>query len=77
MLRNKSSFNLRAILMSPSAVQHAVKQGKQNVTATVATDPGDKCSPQYALSVAKIPKYHLSLVKVDQCIVVSATVSKD
>jgi len=65
--------------MSLSAVRHAVKQGKQNVTATVAvaTDPGDKCSPQYVLSVAKIPKYHLSLVKVDQCIVVSATVSKD
>ena len=42
-----------------------------------ATDPGAKCSPQYALSVVKTPKYHSSPVKVDRCIVVSATVVSD
>ena len=66
--------------MSPSVVHHAVKQGKQNVTATVATvatGPGAKCSPRYVLSVAKRLKYRSSPVKADQCIVVIATVSKD
>jgi len=63
--------------MSPSVVHHAVKQGKQNVTATVATGPEGKCSLRYALSVVKRLKYHSSPVKVDRCIVVIATVSKD
>ena len=63
--------------MSPSVVRHAVKQGKRNVTATVATGPGAKCSPRYVLSVAKRLKYRSSPVKADQCIVVIATVSKD
>ncbi len=75
-LRNKSSSNLKAILTSPSAVRHAAKQGKQSVTETVATaiDPGAKCSLRYAPNAVKKLKYHSSPVKVDQCIVVSATV---
>ena len=36
-----------------------------------------KCSPQYAPSVAKTRKYHLSLAKVDQCIVAIATKRSD
>ncbi|MBA7684993.1 hypothetical protein ES703_93406 [subsurface metagenome] len=36
-----------------------------------------KCSPQYAPSVAKTRKYHLSLAKVDQSIVAIATVQSD
>ncbi len=63
--------------MSPSVVRHAVKQGKRNVTETVATGHAGKCSPRYVLSVAKTLKYRSSPVKADQCIVVIATVSKD
>ncbi len=63
--------------MSLSVVRHAVKQGKQNVTETVATGPAGKCSPRYVLSVAKTLKYRSSPVKADRYIVVIATVSKD
>jgi len=76
-LRSKSSSNLKAIPMSLSVVRHAVKQGKRNVTETVATGHDGKCSRQYVLSAAKTLKYHLSLVKADRYIVVIATVSKD
>ena len=75
-LRSKSSSNPEAIPTSLSAVPHAAKQGRQNVTEIVATVTGHdaKCSPQYALSVAKTPKYRSSPAKVDRCIAVSATV---
>lgn len=63
--------------MSLSVVRHAVKQGKQNVTETVATGHAGKCSPRYVLSVAKTLKYRSSPVKADRYIVVIATVSKD
>ena len=63
--------------MSLSVVRHAVKQGKQNVTATVATGHAGKCSPRYVLSAAKTLKYRSSPVKADRYIVVIATVSKD
>ena len=78
-LRNKSSSNLKVILTSLSAVPPAAKQGRQSVTEMVAlaTDPNAKCSRQYAPSVAKRPKYRSSLVKVDQYIVVTATVRSD
>ena len=78
-LRNKSFSNLRAILMSPSAVPHVAKQGRQSDTeiVTTATGPHAKCFLQYAPSVAKIPKYPLNLVLVDQCIVAIATAKSD
>jgi len=74
-LRSKSFSHLKAIPTIPSAVLRAVKPGSQNVMGIVAIAQGldVKCSPQYALSVAKTRKYHLSLAKVDQCIVAIAT----
>ena len=65
--------------MNPSAVPHAVKQGRQSVTAVVAmaTDPGARCSLPYAPNAAKKLKYRSSPVKAGQCIAVSATARKD
>jgi len=65
--------------MSLSAVPHAAKQGKQNVTEVVATATGPdvKCFLLYAPSVAKTPKYRSSPAKVDQYIVAIATISPD
>ena len=65
--------------MSPSAVRRAAKQGNQSVTgiAAIATGPDAKCFPQYALSVAKTPKYPLNLAVVDRCIVAIATVKSE
>ena len=75
-LRNKSISQLKAIPTIPSAAPHAAKPGSQNATEVVAITQGldAKCSPQYVPSVAKTRKYHLSLVKADQCIVEIATV---
>jgi len=44
-LRNKSFSNLRAILMSPSVVPHAARQGSQSVTETAAMGPDARCFP--------------------------------
>ena len=70
---------LRVILMNLSAVLHAVNQEGQNATGVTAMATGlsDKCSLLYAPSVAKIPKYPSSLAKVDQYIVVIATVKSN
>ena len=76
-LRNKSSSNPKVILTSPSAVPHAAKQGRHSVTELVATGPSGRCSRQYAPSVAKKPKYHLSPAKVDQYTVVIAITRPD
>ncbi len=78
-LVSKSSSSLKAILMSPSAVRHAVKQEGQSVPEIVATAPGHhaKCSRQYVLSVARKLKCLSNPVKVDRCIVVIATVRSD
>ena len=61
--------------MSLSVVPHAAKQGKQSVTEIVGTvtGPSGKCSPQYVPSVAKRRRCHSNLAKVDQYIVVIAT----
>ena len=63
--------------MSPSAVRPAVRQGKSSAAASVATSVGMKCSPQYALNVARKPKCPLSLEEADQCIVVIATIRSE
>jgi len=63
--------------MSPSAAPHAARQGSQNDTEIVTTDPDEGCFRQHAPSVAKIPKYLLNLVLVDRCIVAIATVKSD
>jgi len=42
-----------------------------------ATGLAAKCSLLYVLSAVRIPKCRSSLVKVDQCIVVSATTRPD
>ena len=76
-LRNKSFSRLKAILMSLSAVPRAVKQGRQIVTEMVTTGPSDECFPQYVPRVVRKPKYRSNPVKVDQCIVVNATVKPD
>ena len=56
-LRNKNFSSPRAMLMSPSAVPNAARQGNQNVTEAVTTAPDVRCSPRYAPSVARTPKY--------------------
>jgi len=78
-LRNKSSFNPRAILMSPSAVLHAVRQGRQSGTEVVVTATGShaKCFLPYAPSAAKTPKCLLSLPMAGRSIVAIATVKSD
>jgi len=60
--RNKNSSSLKATLTSPNVVPHA------------AIDPSDKCFLQYALSVAKTPRYRSSPARVDQYIVAIATI---
>jgi hypothetical protein len=85
-LTNKSYSNPEAILTSPSVAPNAVKQGSQAVTETVVTamvivdtviTPLAKCSPLFVQTVARKLKYHLSLVKVDQCIAEIATTKSD
>jgi hypothetical protein len=75
-LRNKSSFKPRAILMSPSAVPHADRQGRQSGMEMVVTATGShaKCFLPYAPSAAKTPKCLLSLSMTGQSIVAIATV---
>jgi len=65
--------------MSPSAVPHAAKQGRQSEAEIVATATGSdaKCSLQHAPSAARILKYLLSLGMVDRSIVAIATVKSD
>ena len=72
--------------MRPSAVPSAAKKGRHDRTATVATAMemiaiatglDAKCFLRYAPSVAKIPKYHSSPVKIDQYIAVIATIRSD
>jgi len=76
--RNKNSSSLKATLTSPNVVPHAAKQGSQSVMEIVvvatAIDPSDKCFLQYALSVAKTPRYRSSPARVDQYIVAIATI---
>jgi len=78
-LGNKSSFNPRAILMSPSAVPHADRQGRQGGMEVVvaATDSHGKCFLPYAPSAAKTPKCLLSLSMTGRSIVAIATVKSD
>jgi len=78
-LRNKSSFNPRAILMSPSAVLHAERQGRQNGAEVVvtATGPHGRCSLPHAPSAAKRPKCLLSLLVAGQSIVAIVTKKSD
>jgi len=61
------------ILMSPSVALLAVKQREPGTIALAVTGLTAKCIPQYVLSVVKIVKYHSSLERAGQYIVVSAT----
>ncbi len=69
--------------MSPSVVSHAVRQGRQSVTVAVVvvvatvTGPNGRCSRWYVPSVAKIPRYRLNPVKVDQSTAATATIRLD
>ncbi len=76
-LRNRSFSNPEAILMSPSAVPRAAKQGSQSVTEIVVTGPDARCFPQHARSVARILKYTLNLVVIGRCIVAIVTEKSD
>jgi hypothetical protein len=78
-LGNKSSFNPRAILMSPSAVPHADRQGRQSGMEVVVAATGSlaKCFLPYAPSAAKTPKCLLSLPMAGQSIVAIVTVKSD
>jgi len=64
-----------AILTTLSAVPHAARPGRHNVTEMIATAtvPGVRCSPQCVLSVARIVKCHSSPAKADRYIVAIAT----
>ena len=79
LLRNKSSINPRAILMSPSAVLRADRQGRRSGAAVVVTATGNhaRCSLQHAPSAEKTPKCLLSLPVAGQSIVAIATKKSD
>ena len=77
-LRNKSYFKPGAILMSPSAVPHAARQGRQSGMEVVVTATGHaKCFLPYAPSAAKTPKYLLNLPLAGRSIVAIVTVESD
>lgn len=76
-LRNKSFSNPEAILMSPSAVPRAARQGSQSVTEAAATGPADRCFPQNVPSAARTPKYPLNLAGISRFTVAIATVQSD
>ena len=76
-LTSKSFSNPGAILMIPSAVPRAARQGSQSATETVATEPHVRCFLQHAPSAARIPKYPLNLVVIGRCIVAIATEKSD
>jgi hypothetical protein len=78
-LRTRSSFNPRAILMSPSAVPHAGRQGRQSRVEVVGTamGPRARCSLPNAHSAAKRPKCLLRLPLAGQSIVEIATTKSD
>ena len=79
LLRNKSSFNPRAIPMSPSAVLHAERQRRHSGTEVVVTATGchARCFLPHAPSAAKTPKCLLSLPPAGRSIVAIATVKSD
>ena len=67
-----------AVPTIPSVVPHAARKGKDGSMATVAAIGLDaKCFPRYVLSVAKLPRYHSSPAKIDQCIVATTTARSD
>ena len=66
-----------AIPTNPSAVFRVAKPGSQSVTKTVAMGPDARCSLQYVVSVARIPKYPLNHVVTDQFTAVIATEKPD
>lgn len=72
-LRNKSSMPIRDILMSPSAVQRAVKQRDPSTIASEVTDLTAKCIPRYVSSAAKTVKCPLNRERAGQYIVATAT----
>ena len=76
-LRSRSFSNLKATLMSLSAVLHAARQESQSAMEIAATGPSGRCSLQYALSAAKIPRYPLNRAGTSRCIVELAVASSD
>jgi hypothetical protein len=63
---------VRDIPTSLSVARLAVKQREPSITPEVP-ELTARCTPQYALNVAKTAKYLLSLERADQYIVVIAT----
>ena len=65
--------------MSLSVVPHAVEPTKHSVPAleTTATVPSGECLVPSTPGVGKTRKYRLSLLKIDQCIVVIVTIPSD
>ena len=65
--------------MSPSAVPLVARQGKRSVMGMMAlvTEPSDRCSRQYAPTVAKIPSYPLNPAVTNRCTVAIATVKSE
>ena len=78
-LKNKSSSNPRAILMSPSAALHADRQERQSGTQVVVTDTVSRarCTPPYAPTVVERPKYLSHLPTAGRSIVAIATEKSD
>jgi hypothetical protein len=79
LLRNKSSISPRAILMSPSDVPHADRQGRQSGTEVVATATGSHVRRllPHAPSAGTTPRCLLSLLVAGRSIAAIATVKSD
>ena len=65
--------------MSQSAIPNVARQGSQSAmeVAALATGSGARCTLQYALNAAKIPKYPLNLAVIGRFTVAIATAKSD
>jgi len=65
--------------MSLSVVPRAARRGKLSAmeVAALTMGSGDRCSLQYALSVAKIPRYPLNRAGTSRYTVATATAKSD
>jgi len=65
-LKTRSFSSQKATPTSRSAVRNAARQESQSGSEAIVTEPHDKCSPQYAPSAVKAPKFLFNLVVIDR-----------
>jgi hypothetical protein len=76
-LKNRNFSSPKVTPMSRNAVPAVERQGKQSDREVVVTGLPARCSPQYAPSVARIPRFLSNLEVTGRCTAVIATAKSD